>query len=147
MVFGKKNCFSTFLQYPILTSSMFHRIYFTDATPDNIVVDPNTFQITFIDLDNLMIVNSRAESIKSKKIHRNEQIDCDNCFAYVPDELCAHHLSDINIFAMCQVTKKKNTHVQTNILNSNWNFVRFFSDFHTRFCGREYQRITSFDSN
>lgn len=53
----------------------------------------------------MLVIDSKSYLIKSKKIHRHEQIDCDNCFAYVPDEICAHQLSDINIFAVCQVSE------------------------------------------
>lgn len=80
-----------------------NRIYLTDATPDNIVVDTSSFDITFVDLDSIFVVDS--ETIMNKqKIHRHEKIDCEgNCFAYVPEDLCSHHLSDINLFAVCQV--------------------------------------------
>lgn len=82
---------------------MKNRIYLTDATPDNIVVDATTFDVTFIDLDNLFLVDS--EILTNNGItHRHEKIDCDGmCFAYVPEELCSYHLSDINLFAICQV--------------------------------------------
>lgn len=30
-------------------------------------------------------------------------IECDGCFAFIPDEICNHHLSDINIFSVCQL--------------------------------------------
>lgn len=78
-----------------------YRIYLTDCTPDNIVVDTSTLRISFVDLDSLFIVNS--ELIKSNQINRHERIDCEQCFAFVPEELCAFHLSDINIFSVCQV--------------------------------------------
>lgn len=77
-------------------------IYLTDATPDNIVVDRETLQVAFVDLDSLQLVDSSAFPVESK-IHRHEKIDCDRCFAYVPDELCSHRLSDINLFSVCQV--------------------------------------------
>lgn len=77
------------------------RIYLTDATPDNIVVDRTTLRISFVDLDSLFIVNS--ELIKSNQIHCHQRIDCLQCFAFVPQELCAYHLSDINLFSVCQV--------------------------------------------
>lgn len=80
-----------------------NRIYLTDATPDNIVVHANTFDVTFVDLDNVFVVDSKMIA-NGRTIHRHEKIDCDGmCFAYVPDELCSYHLSDINLFAICQV--------------------------------------------
>ena len=93
----------------------FHfRIYLTDATPDNIVVNKETFQIAFIDLDNVILVDSDAYTnamasvsvpIEWQTVHKHSQIDCDGCFAYVPEELASHHLSDINIFTICQVSR------------------------------------------
>lgn len=84
----------------------FHRIYLTDATPDNIVVDETTLRISFVDLDNLLVVDANSLAMnnnKTTKIHRYEAIDCERCFAYVPEELCSHQLSDINLFTVCQV--------------------------------------------
>lgn len=79
------------------------RIYLTDATPDNIVVDATTFAVTFVDLDNAFVVDSTTLT-NNETTHRHEKIDCTGmCFAYVPDELCSYHLSDINLFAICQV--------------------------------------------
>ncbi|KAJ6646815.1 Divergent protein kinase domain 2A [Pseudolycoriella hygida] len=79
------------------------RIYLTDATPDNIVVDPITFKVAFVDLDNVLVVDSETIT-KDLSIHRHEKIECDGmCFAFVPEELCSHSLSDINLFAICQI--------------------------------------------
>lgn len=102
------------------------RIYLTDATPDNIVVDESTLAIAYIDLDNVLMVDSSAYNDSSSKkplhwdqIHRHEIIDCDNCFSYVPDELCAHHLSDINLFATCQLLiKASHSSEQRGLLHS-----------------------------
>lgn len=69
-------------------------------------------QISFIDLDNVLIVDSTAYDNYTasdrpstwNSIHRQEKIACDGvCFAYVPKDLCSHHLSDMNLFAVCQV--------------------------------------------
>lgn len=78
-----------------------YRIYFTDATPDNVVVNKATLRLTFVDLDSLLIVDSHA--IQTNHVNRHEQIDCEHCFAFIPDELCSHQLSDINLFSVCQV--------------------------------------------
>lgn len=78
----------------------------TDATPDNIVVDATTFDVTFVDLDDVFVVDSKRFT-NNQVVHRHEKIACDGmCFAYVPEELCSHHLSDINLFAICQVVFK-----------------------------------------
>lgn len=59
--------------------------------------------MTFVDLDSVFVVDSETIS-NNQQTHRHEKIDCDGmCFAYVPDELCSHHLSDINLFAIFQV--------------------------------------------
>lgn len=92
---------------------MLFRIYLTDATPDNIAVDETTLEISYVDLDNVLIVDSLVYDAKENyelnvpetwnNIYKHEYIECDNCFAYIPDEICAHQLSDINLFAACQV--------------------------------------------
>lgn len=87
-----------------------HRIYLTDLTPDNIVVDAHTLRTTFVDLDNSLIVDSKQFEASAlpqpdwHRIHRHEQIECNGCFAYVPEEICSHQLSDLNLFAVCQVS-------------------------------------------
>lgn len=77
------------------------RIYLTDATPDNFVVDRTAFRISFVDLDSLLIVNSNL--IRSNEINRHQRIDCEQCFAFVPEILCKFQISDINLFSACQV--------------------------------------------
>lgn len=101
--------------------SQFHfihcRIYLTDATPDNIVVDETTLRLTFVDLDGLIIVDSHHVT-HTNDINRHEQIDCDSCFAFIPNELCSYHLSDINLFSVCQVCfSLTHTHTQSNLLH------------------------------
>lgn len=80
----------------------YYRVYFTDATPDNFVVNRSTLRLTFVDLDSLLIVDSHIIT-QTNIINRHEQIDCDHCFAFIPDELCSYQLSDINLFSVCQV--------------------------------------------
>lgn len=85
------------------------RLYFSDLTPDNIVVDSRTMQTTFVDFDHLLIVDSNV--IKSNVINKHERIKCSqshfaaSCFAFAPEELCAVHLSDINIVSILQVSE------------------------------------------
>lgn len=82
-------------------------------TGDNIVVDEQTFNVSFIDLDNIVIVDSKQQHHSATsmwhKIHVHEKIECNGCFAYVPSDLCAHHLSDLNVYAVCQVIIKNIT--------------------------------------
>lgn len=128
-----------FFWYFIKSQAKF-RFYLTDGTPDNIVVNKETLQPVFIDLDDLIIVDSKAyacaesndtmveEPITWRQIHRHEKIECNGCFAYVPDELCAHHLSDINLFAICQVSKALKQMpfiVKTNLLHIYYFFLAF----------------------
>lgn len=81
------------------------RFLLTDATPDNIMVDEKTLDVTFVDLDTLIILDSNyTEHIQfSPRMHRHNKINCDGCFSYAPDELSNCIISDINLFAMCQV--------------------------------------------
>jgi hypothetical protein len=39
-----------------------------------------------------------------KTSHVHEKIECKGCFAYVPEEICQHHISDLNVFSVCQVS-------------------------------------------
>lgn len=78
-----------------------YSIYLTDATPDNMVVNKATLHLTIVDLDSLVIVDSHTA--QTNTVNRYEQIGCEYCFAFIPDELCSHRLSDINLFSVCQV--------------------------------------------
>lgn len=101
-VLGEFRLSNMFLGLLFITKK--NRIYLTDATPDNIVVDATTLNVTFVDLDNVFLVDSETLD-HNRKTHRHEKIQCDGmCFAYVPDDLCSYHLSDINLFAICQVS-------------------------------------------
>lgn len=76
------------------------RIYLTDLTFDNVVVNENLTKVSFIDLDNVIIIDTRNVE---KKTHIHQKIDCDGCFVYSPKEICEHEKSDLNIFAACQL--------------------------------------------
>lgn len=73
------------------------------------MVDAETLKVTFIDLDNVIMVAANATNKKGirpakwLKTHKHEKIPCDGCFAYIPEEIGKHHRSDINLFAICQV--------------------------------------------
>lgn len=98
------------------------RIYLTDATKDNIAVDEETLQVSFIDLDDVIIQhvdNNRNKIIiregeegeetetEGSADHRHRKMECDNCFAFSSLDICAAPKSDINIFTICQVREKK----------------------------------------
>lgn len=85
-------------------------------TSDNIVVNAATNQVSFVDLDGLVIVyaglnpydNSTTENARKaaewEQVHRAEVIPCDNCFAYSEIELENHFNSDHNVYAVCSVS-------------------------------------------
>lgn len=84
------------------------RFYLTDINPDNIAVKtlPNgTLQVSFIDLDNVIILDSQSKLLDrlNKVRYVHSRIDCDGCFAYVQEDLCSYQRSDINQFAICQL--------------------------------------------
>uniref|UniRef100_A0A1Q3F484 Protein-kinase domain of fam69 n=1 Tax=Culex tarsalis TaxID=7177 RepID=A0A1Q3F484_CULTA len=84
------------------------RFYLTDINPDNIAVrilPDGTAQVSFIDLDNVIILDSQSKQLDRRTKARNvhSRIDCDGCFAYVQEDLCSYWHSDINQFAICQL--------------------------------------------
>lgn len=86
------------------------RIYLTDATKDNIAVDEKTLQVTFIDLDDVIIqshIEENGSNVASERIHKHQKMQCDNCFAFSSQDICAATQSDINIFTICQVRWSK----------------------------------------
>lgn len=87
------------------TSLKGYRIYLTDLTLDNIVYDPDSDAIYFVDLDNIILMDSHLfnSSPKANDIHKHEKIECNGCFAYSIENICSCPTSDINIFAVCQL--------------------------------------------
>lgn len=82
------------------------RIYLTDATRDNIAVDEETLAITFIDLDDVIVQHEdllMGNGKEAQPIHVHQKVDCDNCFAYSTNAICAAPVSDINVFTICQL--------------------------------------------
>ena len=83
------------------------RIYLTDASKDNIAVDEETLQVTFIDLDDVIVQGRERETTETAApedaVHRHRKMECENCFAFSSKEICAAPRSDINIFTICQV--------------------------------------------
>ncbi|XP_063704293.1 uncharacterized protein LOC134833776 [Culicoides brevitarsis] len=78
------------------------RIYLTDLTLDNIVFASETEKISFVDLDNVILVDSHAFK-DPKTLHVHEKFECNGCFAYSIEDVCSAPTSDINIFAVCQL--------------------------------------------
>ncbi|RZF41022.1 hypothetical protein LSTR_LSTR002654 [Laodelphax striatellus] len=86
--------------------------YFSDITPDNIAVTA-TGQVRFIDLDNVIIVekNTTADLPSWTELHSSEDIECDNCFAFSSDDICSHHYSDHNVYAVCREILNPQSHL------------------------------------
>lgn len=81
-----------------------YRLYITDMTADNIVYNTQQEQLYFVDLDSLFIADSASYS--TEHIHRHEYIECEDCFAYTPEDLCSQSLSDVNLFLACQLLRE-----------------------------------------
>ncbi|XP_061397831.1 uncharacterized protein LOC133333530 [Musca vetustissima] len=78
-----------------------YRFYITDLTADNVVYSVPENRLSFVDLDTLFVVDSKAVKYKSST-HRHEYIECPGCFAYSPDDIASYFLSDLNIYSACQ---------------------------------------------
>lgn len=81
------------------------RFYLTDVSPDNIAVDANG-SVYFIDLENVIIVDrnipEHEKPISWMSQHVSEQYECKSCFTFSRSEICNHHISDHNLYAVCQ---------------------------------------------
>ncbi|XP_073812489.1 divergent protein kinase domain 2A isoform X2 [Musca autumnalis] len=78
-----------------------YRLYITDLTADNVVYNVANDRLDFVDLDTLLVVSAKEAKYKSST-HRHEYIECPGCFAYSPDDIAAHNISDLNIYSACQ---------------------------------------------
>ncbi|XP_055530986.1 uncharacterized protein LOC129721906 isoform X2 [Wyeomyia smithii] len=82
------------------------RLYLTDLNPDNIVVKiqpDGAIKVSFVDLNNVIILDNQSERLGRNNTEiMHTLIDCDGCFAYVQEEICSYHNSDINLFSICQ---------------------------------------------
>ncbi|XP_032689439.1 divergent protein kinase domain 2A-like [Odontomachus brunneus] len=81
--------------------------YLTDVTADNIAVDHND-EAKFIDLEHIIIVDKNiSPKKKSEEWHALQEnrmhLDCPNCSAFSPKEICNHYLSDHNYYVICQL--------------------------------------------
>ncbi|XP_058065653.1 uncharacterized protein LOC131215281 [Anopheles bellator] len=83
------------------------RFYLTDLSPDNVAVklteDSRKVTVSLVDLDNLIVLDSLSDGLRSDQPHVHGKIECDGCFAYVQDDVCGHRSSDLNYFAVCQL--------------------------------------------
>uniref|UniRef100_A0A1I8PY91 FAM69 protein-kinase domain-containing protein n=2 Tax=Stomoxys calcitrans TaxID=35570 RepID=A0A1I8PY91_STOCA len=82
-----------------------YRLYITDLTADNIVYDVKEARLSFVDLDTVFVVDSLEVKYKSST-HKHEYIECPGCFAYSPEDISAHNISDINIYSTCQFLRE-----------------------------------------
>lgn len=96
--------FESVLKFTNATYFKGFRIYLTDLTLDNIVYNPARDAISFVDLDNIILIDSLFFShLKSNEMHIHEKFECNGCFAYSIDDICNYSTSDINVFAVCQL--------------------------------------------
>lgn len=81
--------------------------YLTDVSADNIAVDYKNVA-KFIDLENIIVVdkNISQEDVPKEwhELQKNTMhFECSNCFAFSAEDICNHHLSDHNYYAICQL--------------------------------------------
>uniref|UniRef100_A0A0K8U4F3 UPF0672 protein C3orf58 n=1 Tax=Bactrocera latifrons TaxID=174628 RepID=A0A0K8U4F3_BACLA len=77
-----------------------YRMYITDLTADNLIYNEERDKLYFIDLNTAFIVDSKHTAHKDG-IDQHENIECDDCFAFVPDRLCTYGISDVNLLESC----------------------------------------------
>ncbi|XP_047005146.1 divergent protein kinase domain 2A [Schistocerca americana] len=81
------------------------RFYLTDVSPDNIAVDASG-SVYFIDLEDVIIVDrnipDHEKPVSWTSQHVSELYECASCFTFSRSEICNHHISDHNLYAVCQ---------------------------------------------
>ncbi|XP_067007079.2 divergent protein kinase domain 2A [Anabrus simplex] len=81
------------------------RFYLTDVSMDNIAVD-EAEKVKFIDVEDMIILDKQApvqeRPVSWTAAHVSEKFDCDECFVFSSHDICSHHISDHNYFAVCQ---------------------------------------------
>ncbi|XP_046403499.1 divergent protein kinase domain 2A-like isoform X2 [Ischnura elegans] len=86
------------------------RLYLVDISPDNVVVmeDIKGIHLKFVDLEDVILVDKRLpetdEPTQAYVTHVSKlQDDCPDgsCFVFSAYDICSHHLSDHNYFAVC----------------------------------------------
>lgn len=76
------------------------KIYLTDISPDNIVIDDN-FKVTFIDLENVIL---QEKTISDNHTIHYSRFFPEEEFIYSEEEICSNSLSDHNIYSVCRVS-------------------------------------------
>lgn len=79
----------------------FFRLYLTDISPDNVVVNPK-LQISFVDLENVVLKVKVANDSSISNVHYSENFEQEN-FMFSENHICENEISDHNIFAVCKV--------------------------------------------
>ncbi|CAH1990354.1 unnamed protein product [Acanthoscelides obtectus] len=74
------------------------RLYLTDISPDNIVVD-DQLRISFVDLEH-GILNSKLQG--KKNLHASDHY-LDENYAFSESEICHSDISDHNIYSVCKL--------------------------------------------
>ncbi|XP_054737035.1 uncharacterized protein LOC129243768 isoform X2 [Anastrepha obliqua] len=77
-----------------------YRIYITDLTADNLVYNVKRDKLYFIDLNTAYIVDAKSV-INTEAVDHHELIECNDCFAFIPDRLCQNSISDLNLLESC----------------------------------------------
>lgn len=76
------------------------RLYLTDISPDNIVVDHN-LEVSFIDLEHA-ILKKKTENISAGDVHYSRHDEEE--YSFDPKGICGGKLSDHNIYGVCRVS-------------------------------------------
>lgn len=66
------------------------------------MVRENDYTVSIVDLDNIIVVDSRT--VPNASIEKHNHIPCDGCFAYDANEMANHWMSDFNVYAICSVS-------------------------------------------
>lgn len=68
----------------------------------------------FVDLENIIVLDKNVDVVDRPeewmKNHTSEAIHCSNCFAFSSENICQHHLSDHNHYAMCKFIQESILH-------------------------------------
>ncbi|XP_041782756.1 uncharacterized protein LOC121599201 isoform X1 [Anopheles merus] len=107
------------------------RVFLTDINPDNVVVnvknDSKQVYVSIVDLDNVILLDSWAETFVTNNTHHvHSKIECNGCFAYVQEDVCRYQNSDLNLFATCQLLLENlNGHYAKGLLHYESNAEAF----------------------
>ncbi|XP_076255375.1 divergent protein kinase domain 2A-like isoform X2 [Rhynchophorus ferrugineus] len=79
------------------------RLYLTDISLDNVVVDKNTFLISFIDLEHVVL---KRKMFMWRSVHHTEHLHTED-YAFSVSEICSEDISDHNIYSICRLILSK----------------------------------------